>query len=76
MAAVAGSPVSVDINGFYLKTRAREGTENMLTQLAALLTLVINIFLLSPVLFIEYMSNPLYFEWVFGFILLCTPCTH
>ncbi len=61
MAAVAGSPVSVVINSSYPKTRAREGAEHMVTQLASLAQ-VINIFLLSPVLFIEYIQKPLYLE--------------
>jgi hypothetical protein len=53
--------VSIVIDDFYLKTGASEGADHMLTQLAALV-LVINIFLLPPVLLIESMPNPVYLE--------------
>ncbi len=60
-ARILSSPVSVVINGFFPKTGAWAGAEQLLTQPAAL-ALVMNIFLLPPVLFIEYTLVP-YFAY-------------
>jgi hypothetical protein len=55
------STVSAAINNFYLKTGTGEGAENLLNQLGPL-ALVINIFLLPPVLFFEYTPRHLNLE--------------
>ncbi len=65
--------VRIVINSVYPKVGAWEGAERLLAQLAAL-ALLINIFLLPPVLFIEYTQDPLCFERELKFPLLCTQC--
>jgi hypothetical protein len=49
------------IKPFHLKEGASEGAQQLLNQLVAF-ALVINIFLLPPVLFTEYTLNPLSLE--------------